>query len=194
MSGTGGGVLRRDLGRGLVVSGRCVIVDGAHARFAARFAARLGCGRRGERRPQHEQRAADVHSHVGHVEDREPLEVDEVDHRAVQPAIAAEQAIAQVADRSTDDEASSDRDHLAGVAAEADDNHHDHDDRDEPDDRADAAPLGERHAAVEREVPLQRPEDMARRHAGERVHRPVLAELIEQHDRESDRSGEPQPW
>ena len=58
--------------------------------------------------PQHEQRATDVDGHVGDVEDREPLEVDEVDDRAVQDPIPRNIRSSEVADRAAGDQAGSD--------------------------------------------------------------------------------------
>ena len=49
-----------------------------------------------EHRPEHEERPADVDRHVGDVEDGKPLEVDEVDHRAVQDPIAPEEAVGEI--------------------------------------------------------------------------------------------------
>ena len=61
-----------------------------------------------EQMSDHEQHAADVDRHVGHVEDREPLQVDEVDDGAMQQAIAAEDPIGKIAERSTGDQAGGD--------------------------------------------------------------------------------------
>ena len=138
--------------------------------------------------PQHEQHAADVDRHVGDVEDREPLEVDEVDHRAVQRAVAAEEAVDEVAERAAGDQAGGDARDATGQHATRPCQPHDHHEHgDDADERADALRLRERHAAVAREVPLQRPDDVTRRAARELRQRPPLGELVDARARADDR-------
>ena len=61
-----------------------------------------GIGTADEDAVQDQRGGADVHGDVGDVEDREPLEVDEVDDRTLEPGVAAEQAVEQVAGGATD--------------------------------------------------------------------------------------------
>ena len=113
----------------------------------------------------------------------------------MQPALAAEQAVGEVADGPTDDQPGGDGGEraVAGRGATDEGQADDHDDGDGADDRAEAAARGERHAAVERQVELQRPDDVAWCPSASALHRPVLGQLVEQHDDGGDdqRQGEP---
>ena len=63
----------------------------------------------GQHRADHQDHAADHDGHVGHVEHRPPLEVDEVDDRAAEEAVAGpEEPVEQVAEGAAEDEADAD--------------------------------------------------------------------------------------
>lgn len=107
--------------------------------------------------------------------------------------VTAEQSVEQVADGAAHHEAGSDGHQRVLVLAYAEHHHDDHHQGNESDDGPDALPGRERHTAVEGQVPLQRPHDVLRRFAGESVHRPVLAELVDGDHGERNRHRESQP-
>ena len=99
---------------------------------------------------------------VGDVEDRPPLQVDEVDDAAAQPARLPEQPVEQVADGAADDQADGRRVDPARRPADRD-QQADHDEQgDDADHGAQPGALREGHPAVEGQVEAQRPDDVDR--------------------------------
>src|SRR3954453_22516918 len=91
----------------------------------------------------HEEDAADVDRHVSNIEDWEPLQVDEIDDRAVQETAAAEDPIGEVAEPSPGDKTSRHSRQLARHAAAAPCQPEHHPRGDDPDERPDALRLRE---------------------------------------------------
>ena len=137
---------------------------------------------------QHEQHATGRHGDVGDVEDRPPLHVDEVDHRAAEPARGCtEKAVDEVAHHAPDDQPDG---HGGQIGLG----------RSGRSTRAGRRPrTGRRcrspgrgrcpgHPGVEHEVEPQRADevDVA---VGERVQRPLLRQLVDHDDARGDRQG-----
>jgi hypothetical protein len=131
----------------------------------------------------------DHHTHVGDVEHRPPLQVDEVDHRTVEePLVAPERPVHQVADRAAADQARRHRTSGAAAGAAQRQRQH-HAQRDHGDPRADAptAAEAERRPRVVGELEPQRPDHVHDAATVEVGHRPGLGELIGRQDRQGDR-------
>src|SRR5581483_8590236 len=111
-----------------------------------------GAGRR-LRADEHEQQPADHERRIGNVEDRPPLQIDEVDDPAAEETGAvAQHAVGEVADRAAEQQPEAHRTGpIAHRPAECD-QHQDHDDGDDGDQPAAAAADAERRAGVAHEV------------------------------------------
>ena len=118
-------------------------------------------------------------THVGDVEHRPELEVDEVDHvPGHEPVRSTDEAVDDVADRTSEDQRDADgRDHRAGLAGETDE-HDDHDARDHAEERTFAFTQTERGAGIAHQIQPQLPHHVDRVIV-ERGSRPDLGDLIE---------------
>lgn len=132
---------------------------------------------------QHQSDGTAHHGDVGDVEDRPPLQVDEVDHSAAEePVVGPKQPVDQVADRSADDAAEQHTRHpvLDGTRVV---NHPDDDEQDH-----DAEPPAQTSAHAERDPEVvdqpqsQRPEEIDRAIL-ERSDRKDLRDLVDGDDR-----------
>ena len=147
---------------------------------------RRACGTRRQNAAQDQERCSDGDGHVGDVEDREPLQVDEVDHGTVEPCVAAEQPVDQVAGRPADQQPHADGAESARLITKRHEQVDDHDGRHHADHRAQPTALTERHAVVERQVEPKGPDEIDHSIGSERGDGPVLGELIDDHDRCGD--------
>src|SRR3954452_14323493 len=157
-----------------VASARVQPVSNATMRSTRSPTSAAGTSGTVRRSGEHQEDAADRDRHVGNVEDRPPLRVDEVDHAAAKETRAlAKRAIDEVPDRAAEHQTEAQHAELR-VDAPTDDEEDDHDDDGEDRDQS-AAPesKAERRPPVASQMEPKRPEqiDVARR---ERVDRPRL--------------------